>query len=77
MFGIFAKRRQDYFEQTQKTCKVCAHFKNAPAYLERVIPGLNSMSSGYASVRRDDGICVLHDIYLAAHSSCEAFTEAK
>jgi hypothetical protein len=54
-------------------CMDCAHFRNAPAYLERAIPGLNTMSSGHASVRKDDGICTLLDLYLSANAHCEQF----
>jgi hypothetical protein len=55
-------------------CINCTHFRNSPAYLESVFPGLNTMSSGHASVRKDDGICLLQDIYLSADESCGSFT---
>jgi hypothetical protein len=32
------------------------------------------MSSGDASVRADDGICLRHDRYLSARASCADFT---
>jgi hypothetical protein len=51
----------------------CVYFRNSPEYLERVIPGLKTMSSGHASVRKDDGICTLHDLYLSANAHCEQF----
>jgi hypothetical protein len=54
-------------------CMVCAHFRNSPEFLEKVIPGLKTMSSGHASVRKDDGICMLHDLYLSASAYCEQF----
>lgn len=54
-------------------CMDCAHFRNSPEYLEAVIPGLKTMSSGHASVRNDDGICTLHDLYLSANAYCEQF----
>ena len=57
-------------------CLKCRHFRNAPAYLESVLRGLNTMSSGYASVRKDDGICLLHDLYLSADARCEQFQPA-
>jgi hypothetical protein len=41
--------------------------------MERVYPGLNTLSSGNASVRKDDGICTLHDLYLSANAHCEQF----
>jgi hypothetical protein len=51
-------------------CRGCAHFRNDPAYLEAAFPGLASMSSAYAAVRSDDGLCLRHDRYLSASSSC-------
>jgi len=55
----------------------CVHFRNSPDYLERVIPGLKTMSSGHASVRKDDGICTLLDLYLSANAHCEQFAPDK
>ncbi len=57
------------------TCRHCRHFRNDAAYLETAFPGLTSMSSGYGSVRGEDGICLLHDRYLNAESSCRQFSE--
>jgi len=31
------------------------------------------MSSGYASVRAEDGLCARRDLYLSANASCNAF----
>ena len=63
---------------TQKnSCVSCCHFRNQPEYLERAIPGLSSMSSAYASVRGEDGICVKHDRYLSARSHCADYAEIK
>lgn len=41
--------------------------------MESVYPGLNTLSSGNASVRKDDGICDLHELYLSADASCEQY----
>lgn len=54
-------------------CLQCEHFRNSPEYLEAVYKGLTTLSSAYASVRSEDGICVLHDLYLAANRHCESF----
>ena len=54
-------------------CGSCRHFRNDPAYLEAAIPGLSSLSSGAASVRADDGLCLAHDRYLSARASCPRF----
>ena len=55
------------------SCLKCKHFNHAPAELEAALPGLSSLSSAYAAVRCDDGICAVHDRYVAASSVCAAF----
>ena len=67
---IMAKRRDN-----QKTicCFNGTHFRNSPKYLESVFRGLSTLSSGHASVRKDDGVCALHDLYLSADARCEQF----
>jgi hypothetical protein len=40
------------------------------------MPGLSTLSSAYAAVRCEDGICAIHDRYVAASSLCSAFSEA-
>jgi hypothetical protein len=59
------------------TCRACLHFRNNPAYLESVLQGLNTMSSAWASVMAEDGLCLRHDRYSGAESSCPAFEEAE
>jgi hypothetical protein len=54
-------------------CLHCVHFRNSPAYLESAYKGLTAFGSAYASVRGDDGICLLKDLYLSADAWCEAF----
>jgi len=54
-------------------CFTCKYFHNSPKYMESVYPGLNTLSSGNASVRKDDGICDLHELYLSADASCEQY----
>jgi hypothetical protein len=34
---------------------------------------MTSLSSGYGSVRSDDGVCLRHDRYLSARSCCADF----
>lgn len=58
-------------------CGACGHFRNDPAYLEAAIPGLSSLSSGDASVRADDGLCLRHERYSSARASCADFTPAE
>jgi hypothetical protein len=57
-------------------CGSCRHFRNDPLYLEAAIPGLSSLSSGVASVRADDGLCLMRDRYLSARASCARFAAA-
>ena len=57
-------------------CSSCAHFRNDPAFLEQAFAGLTSLGSGYGSTRGNDGICLLHDRYLSARSSCAKFAAA-
>ena len=59
-----------------KRCIHCRHFRNSPAYLEAVFKGMNTMSSGHASVRKDDGICLKNDVYLSANDWCDKFENA-
>lgn len=59
--------------QNDRCCLACAHFRNAPEYLETIFAGLKTMSSGHASVRKDDGVCLLHDLYLSADACCDQF----
>ncbi len=56
-----------------KICLNCQHFRNSPAYLESLYKGLTSLSSAHASVRKDDGVCLLRDIYLSADNWCDQF----
>jgi hypothetical protein len=57
-------------------CTSCCHFQAEPLALERALPGLNALSSGYASVRAEDGLCAVHDRYVAASSSCPQHSAA-
>ena len=55
-------------------CRSCRHFRNAAEFIEAAFGGLTSLSSGYGSVRADDGICLRHDRYLTARSGCSDFS---
>ena len=54
-------------------CGRCEHFERDPLTIEQAIPGLAVMSSGFASVRDNDGLCAQHDRYVPAHGRCAAF----
>src|ERR1700722_1912504 len=54
-------------------CASCRHFNGRPLEIEAAFPGLSSLSSAYAAVRSDDGLCALHDRYVAGSSVCEGY----
>ena len=56
-------------------CRRCKHFENEARLVEAALPGLQSLSSAYAAVRCNDGICAVHERYIAASSICAAFEE--
>ena len=64
-------------QPAHKRCINCAFFRNSPSYMEQVFKGMNTMSSGHASVRMDDGICLKHDEYLSASDWCDKFEAAE
>jgi len=55
------------------TCQKCTYFQNDPALIEKVYPGLKVMSSGFASVRDQDGFCEYNQLYLSAKDHCPNF----
>lgn len=57
-------------------CSSCRFFNNAPRSLEAAFPGLSSLSSGYAAVRLNDGLCTQHDRYVSAASACTRYAAA-
>ena len=58
------------------TCYDCRHFKNDPSALEAALPGLASLSSGYAAVRLDDGLCAENDRYVKSSCHCVRYAAA-
>lgn len=68
----------DPMDHNLASCGNCRYFRNDPAdHLERLFPGLTSLSSGFGSARCNDGICVRHDRYLRADASCASFMPAR
>ncbi|HEY3899175.1 MAG TPA: hypothetical protein VGM54_11210 [Chthoniobacter sp.] len=57
----------------KRCCGRCTHFRNDPATIEAAFPGLTAMSSGSASVRSHDGLCLRHEVYLSFHDICDDF----
>jgi hypothetical protein len=54
-------------------CATCCHFVDDAREIERQLAGLITLSSAYAAVRAADGLCSVHDRYLAAASGCTAW----
>jgi hypothetical protein len=59
------------------SCADCRHFNARPLDIEAALPGLSTLSSAYAAVRSNDGICAVHDRYIAASSVCARYTEIR
>jgi len=57
-------------------CAECRFFCNDPAWLEKNFPGLNVLSSAYASVRADAGVCRLRGLFLPPWKTCPDFERA-
>jgi hypothetical protein len=55
---------------TPRRCADCRHFSSGAAEIESLLPGFRSLSSAYAAMRADDGLCRLHDRYLSPRSRC-------
>jgi hypothetical protein len=54
-------------------CLNCKFFINEPELVEQAFPGLTALSSAYASVRADAGICSRHELFLAPWAKCRDF----
>jgi hypothetical protein len=60
----------------ERSCADCRHFNGRPAEIEAALPGLSSLSSAYAAVRAEDGICAVHERYVTASSVCALHASA-
>ena len=59
--------------EAQETCFSCAHFCDDPARVEAEMPGLAILSSGHASVRAQDGLCLAHQLVINGRRRCGDF----
>ncbi|MDA8163726.1 MAG: hypothetical protein M0017_01650 [Desulfobacteraceae bacterium] len=48
---------------------------NDPKRIESSIPGLNTLSSAYASVRGEAGLCSRLDLFLSPGADCRYFEQ--
>ncbi len=82
MFGlkVFSRTLErpapDPLAAASRQCGSCRHFRNDAAYLEAALPGLASLSSGSASVRGDDGLCLSQECFVNVRSSCADYATA-
>jgi hypothetical protein len=51
-------------------CANCRHLCQDARDLEAEFPGLRVLSSAYAAVRSDDGLCRVHGRYVASSARC-------
>lgn len=58
-------------------CLDCLNFSNAPAALEAVMPGLNSLSSTGNASRADDGLCRKHERFVGKNARCADYKAAE
>ncbi|MDA8172656.1 MAG: hypothetical protein M0033_09785 [Nitrospiraceae bacterium] len=54
-------------------CFGCRHFVNNPRLIESSIPGLNALSSAFASVRGEAGLCSRLNLFLSPTTKCSYF----
>jgi hypothetical protein len=59
---------------TTQCCAACRYFRGAASEIEFLLPGVRTLSSAYAAIRADDGLCGLHDRYLDARSRCAGYS---
>ena len=59
------------------SCRTCAHFVGEALAFERELSGFNRLSSGFAAVRGDDGLCKQHQRFVSALSRCERFASRR
>jgi len=68
--GLAARNGGRRIAAAPGTCHTCRHFSDSPRAIEAWLPGLAALGSVYGSVRSADGLCRLHDRYLAPASRC-------
>jgi hypothetical protein len=56
------------------SCLCCVHFSQDAPAIEAALLNLTSLSSAYAAVRSNDGLCGVHERYVAASSVCDSYT---
>ncbi|OAT80201.1 hypothetical protein [Desulfotomaculum copahuensis] len=60
-----------------RKCADCRYFCNDPEWIEKTFPALNVLSSAYASVRADAGVCRRRGLFLPPWQTCREFESEK
>lgn len=58
---------------SHQSCRGCAHFDCQEVSAEAALAGLAVLSSGHASVRSADGLCLRHDMLTNGRKRCPDF----
>jgi hypothetical protein len=54
-------------------CSQCRHCEDDPGSIERLLPGLNILSSAYGNTRGITAICQHHDMFMSPGPACADF----
>jgi hypothetical protein len=68
------KRRTDNGPRQAPTCSKCRYFRNDPAELEKMFPGILILSSAYGSTRARAGVCDIHERFHDPEPACPEFS---
>jgi hypothetical protein len=73
--SILAAIRESFSKghDPQKSCTACAHFCRDPVRIEQDLKGLATFMSAHASVRAQDGLCLLHGLVINGRRRCRSF----
>jgi hypothetical protein len=54
-------------------CRQCRYCEDEPGAFERLVPGLNTLSSGYGESKGDTALCVHHNMFMLPGPGCGDF----
>ncbi|MDD5248786.1 MAG: hypothetical protein PHY45_07365 [Rhodocyclaceae bacterium] len=54
-------------------CTQCLHCEDDPGSIERLLPGMNILSSAYGNTRGITAICQHHDMFISPGLACADF----
>jgi len=67
------KRQMNNESGQTPTCSKCRYFRNDPAELEKMFPGILILSSTYGSTRARAGVCDIHERFHDPEPACTEF----